>query len=187
MRTFVLYSRGRTDSRFKLEDLPSSGRMDLICRCITSVLFLSYKMRKNTRIFVVLNGPPKPPVTICFNENSSFCPDERSIALIIKKILSLKLDKEWKKFKNSLVSKKSFQEVIGELNGNFYVLHEKGKDVNEIKENPIFVLGDNKGIPKNDEKFVLRKGEKISLGKQSYLSSMCVSVLNWVCDREGIS
>ncbi len=189
MRTFVLYTRGKTDSGFKLEDLPSAGRIDLICRCITSALFLSYKMRKGNRIFVVLNGPPRPPVTLCFNENSNFYPDERSIALVIKKLLSLEFDKEWKEFENSLVSKRSFQEIIRELNGNFYVLHEKGKDLNEveIRENPVFVLGDNKGIPKNDEKIVLRRGEKISLGKESYLSSSCISILNWICDRKGIS
>ena len=53
-----------------------------------------------------------------------------------------------------------------------------------IGSNPVFVLGDNHGIPKNDEKFVLREANKISLGKESYLASSCISVLNWVCDNQ---
>ena len=185
MRTFVLYANGRTDS-FDIKNLPSAGRMDLICRCITSALFLSYKMRKHTRIFVVLNGEPNPPVAICFNNDSNFYPDEHSIALVIKKLLSSKFDKEWKEVNNSLVSRKNLQEIIKELKGNFYVLQENGKDFNEIKikENPIFILGDYKGIP--EKELVLIKGNKISLGKESYLSSSCISVLNWVCDERGI-
>ncbi len=183
MRTFVLYARGRTDSRFDLEDLPSAGRMDLVCRCVSSALFLSYRMRKDARIFVVLNGPPNPPVTVCFDGNSKFYPDERSIASVIKKLLSSKFDKEWKEIDESLIARKSFQEVVRGLEGNFYVLHEKGKEMNEVKENPVFVLGDNQGIPKKDEEFALRKGCKISLGKESYLSSACITVLNWICDK----
>jgi tRNA (pseudouridine54-N1)-methyltransferase len=100
--------------------------------------------------------------------------------------LSFKTGKEWKEVNNFLVSRKSFQDVVRELEGNFYVLHEKGEEISEmeIKENPIFILGDNQGIPKKDEEFVLRKGSKISLGKESYLSSACITVLNWICDKK---
>jgi len=188
MRTFILYARkARTDNKFDLDDLPSAGRMDLVCRCITSVLFLSYQKRRNVRIFVVLNGKPKPPVAICFNENTNVYLDERSVAKLIKKSLSTRFDKEWKESNGVLISRKSFQEVIKELEGNFYILHEKGKTIKNLKNKPIFVIGDNWGMPKNDEKFALRYGEKISLGKKSYLASTCISVLNWICDKNEIN
>jgi tRNA (pseudouridine54-N1)-methyltransferase len=186
MRTFVLYARGTTDSKFDVCNLPAAGRMDLICRCISSALYLSYSMREDARIFVVLNGPPSPPITICFDGKSSFYTDEKSIASLIKAILSSDIGKEWKKTESCMVARKSFQEVLGELDGNVYVLDETGKNIGKIKDNPIFVLGDNMGIPKNDEKFALRKGEKTSLGKNSYLASSCISILNWMCDKRGI-
>lgn len=188
MRTFVLYARkAKTDGKFNINDLASAGRMDLVCRCVSACMFLSYKKRENTRMYVILNGPPKGPITLCFNKNSNFYPDEITIAKLIKGVLSKKIGKEWEERNSVLVAQKSFQKLIEELEGNLYVLHEKGKEVKNIKDNPIFILGDNLGIPKNEEKRVLTKGEKISIGKQKYLASSCISVLNWLCDQYEIN
>jgi tRNA (pseudouridine54-N1)-methyltransferase len=182
MRTFVLYARGAT-SKFDADNLPAAGRMDLICRCVSSALYLSYSIREDMRMFVVMNGPPNPPVTICFDSKSSFYTDEKSISTLINKVLSSEIGEEWKRVESCKVARKSFQDVLKELEGNVYVLNEGGKEIGKIKDNPIFILGDNLGIPKNDEKFALRNGAKISLGKESYLASACISVLNWLCDR----
>lgn len=192
MRTFVLFSRkARTDSNFKLNDLISAGRMDLVCRCITSALWLSHNVRENVRIFVVLNGPPKPPVTICFHGSklSKIYVDERTNAKIIKKLLSLKFDKEWLEINAIKIARKSFQEVLSELNGKNYVLHEKGEFIENVKieNNPVFILGDNIGLPKNEERFALRNGIKISLGKNIYLASSCIAIINWICDKNAIN
>ncbi len=187
MRTFIIYSRGRTDSRFNIEDLPSSGgRMDLVARCINSALWLSHGIRRNTRLYIVLNGAPSPPVTLCFDGSKikRISPDERSIAIWIKKVLASDFGKEWKEFRNGiLVSRKSFQDIVKEHDKkNIYVLHEKGKKM-KLKKDPVFVLGDNFDIPKKEEKFVLKYGKKLSIGEKSYLSSSCISVLNWLCDK----
>jgi len=197
MRTFILWSRATTSSRFNLKDLPSSGkRMDIVARCIISAMWLSYSLRSDTRIFIVLNGSPEPPKTILFHpEIKRVSPDERSIALWIKKALSKhegKRDKEWVTLSNGIkISGRSFQDVIKMLSEeecSFYVLHERGKDIEEIEigKNPVFILGDHEGIPKNEEAFALRMGERISLGKKSYLASSCISVMQWICDRRGI-
>jgi len=191
MRTFVLYARkARTDSDFSLDDLINAGRMDLVCRCISSALWLSHKSRENTQIFVVLNGPPKPPVTICFrgSEFSKVYVDEITNAKWIKNILSLKFGKEWLDVEGTRVARKSFQEILSELKGKNYVLHEKGEFIESVKldKNPVFVLGDQVGLPDKEEKFALRNGEKISLGKNVYLASACISIINWVCDKNGI-
>jgi len=191
MRTFVLYARkARTDNKFKLDDLINAGRMDLICRCISSALWLSHKVREDVRMFVVLNGPSKPPVTICFqgSELSKVYVDERTNAAWIKNILSMKFGKEWLEVEGTKVSRKSFQEVLSELKGKNYVLHEKGEFIESIKidKNPIFVFGDQVGLPDKEEKFALRNGEKISLGKNVYLASSCISIINWICDKNGI-
>jgi len=191
MKTFVLYARkARTDDKFKLGDLINAGRMDLVCRCISSALWLSHNVRGDTRIFVVLNGPPKPPVTICFQGSSlsKVYVDETTNAKWIKKLLSMKFGKEWLDLDGTRIARKSFQEVLSELKGKNYVLHEKGEFIDNVKidENPIFVLGDQVGLPDKEEKFALRNGEKISLGKNVYLASACISIINWVCDKNGI-
>ena len=191
MRSFVLYSRkGRTDNRFSAERLIEAGRMDLVCRCITSALWLSHKARDDARLFVNLNGPTRPPVTICFDGSKllKVYVDEKTNARWIKKLLSLKFGKEWLEVEGTRVSKKSFQDIVKETDSKVFVLHENGTPVSDVDlgENPMFVMGDQIGLPSKEEKFVLRYGEKISLGKNVYLVSNCISVLNWICDERGI-
>jgi tRNA (pseudouridine54-N1)-methyltransferase len=191
MRSFVLYSRkGRTDNKFSAERLIEAGRMDLVCRCITSALWLSHKARDDVRFFVNLNGPTRSPVTICFDGSKliKVYVDEKTNAHWIKKLLSLKFGKEWLEVEGTKISKKSFQDIVKEAESKIYVLHEKGTPVSDVKleKNPVFVMGDQIGLPSKEEKFALRYGEKISLGKNVYLVSNCISVLNWICDERGI-
>jgi tRNA (pseudouridine54-N1)-methyltransferase len=70
-----------------------------------------------------------------------------------------------------------------------YVLEEGGKDIFETKigEKPIFVLGDHVGLPKKVEAFALRYGEKISLGRKPYLAASCITILNYLLDRQQIN
>ena len=66
-----------------------------------------------------------------------------------------------------------------------YVLEEGGKNIEtvELGESPLFVLGDHVGLPKNVERFALRYGEKISLGRHPYLAASCITILNYLLDR----
>jgi len=67
-----------------------------------------------------------------------------------------------------------------------YVLEEGGKDIAEaeLPANAVFVLGDHVGLPKKAEAYALRYGEKISLGKQPYLAASCITILNYLLDRQ---
>jgi tRNA (pseudouridine54-N1)-methyltransferase len=167
--------------------------MDVVCRCLTSALLLSYSLRRDTQFYVVLNGPPKPPVSLCFDTEKlkTIFVSERKNAHLIKTVLSEKFDDKWKETDSGImISKKSFQSLIKELkNKPIYVLHEKGKSIGkiEIEKNPVFIVGDHIGLPKKEEKFVLRYAkDKISLGKKSYLASSCITIMNWFCDLRGI-
>ncbi|MEM5793424.1 MAG: tRNA (pseudouridine(54)-N(1))-methyltransferase TrmY [Candidatus Aenigmatarchaeota archaeon] len=181
MREFILFSRtARTDSNFS--NLVEGGRMDVVYQCIIMSIFSSHRHRDNI-FHAILNGPPKPPLHLEVDgkELRDARIDEECWKEIIKKILSggshpgIKIDK------------KSFQELIKEKR-RVYVLEERGKDILEVEfdENPIFVLGDQVGLPKKEEKFALRFGEKVSLGKGLYLSSSAIDIVNWVLDKRGI-
>jgi tRNA pseudouridine-54 N-methylase len=113
--------------------------------------------------------------------------DENKNAIWIKDILSQDFGKDWLYYKGVKVARKSFQEVLSELDGPKYILHEKGEFVGNVKlkENPVIILGDQIGLPDKEEKFALRDGEKISLGKNVYMASSCIAILNWVCDSQG--
>lgn len=195
MRTFILYSRGWTKPFFE-KDLPGAGRMDIACRCVSAALFISYTIRRDTRIFISLNGGEKP-VALCFDGAiRKISPDERSIGLWISKTLEKiqegKLGKEWKRTDNGIIyAQKSFEEILEQVKKEgceFYLMDEKGKNIDDsdIGENPAFILGDNAGIPENEKALAEKIAEKISLGETSYFASSCVSIVHWVCDRKEI-
>lgn len=193
MRTFIIYARkARTDDKFNLEDLPGAGgKMDTICRFVTSSLWVSHGMRRDTDVYLILNGPPRPPITIYISGETvkRMDPNERSIAIWIQKALKYeKIEKEWIDVQEGIkVSQRSLQEIVKELSKRpIYVLEEGGENIEKIKikDDPVFVMGDHLGMPAKDEKFVLRYGEKISLGKQPYFASACATIINWILDKK---
>lgn len=184
-RTFVLYSYGTTDD-FDINMMFNAGRMDLVCRCVISALFVSQNLRRDAQIIIVLNTGRRPPVSIKFDGNKLLGLEgsESSIGLAIKKALKSVKDKEWTNIQPGVsVSKKSFQDIIKESK-NIYVLDRKGKHISNYKpENATFILGDHVGLPKNEMSFALRKGERMSIGSKVYLASSVVSVVNWILDQ----
>jgi tRNA pseudouridine-54 N-methylase len=101
---------------------------------------------------------------------------------ILKKVIS------GKTHPGITTSKTSFEALLKSKaeTARVYVLEEGGKDVAQVEfaENTVFVLGDHVGLPKKAEAFALRYGEKISLGKQPYLAASCITVLNYLLDRQ---
>lgn len=189
-----MYSRkGVTFSDFTIKDLPGSGgRMDLNARCIISALWLSRDLRRDSRIVISLNGPPKPPLAIAFDgkELQRVSPDEKNVAHWIKKALNKRnqIDEGWYEAHDGIyISDKSFQDLIKDREDrNFYVLHESGKDIRdtELKKDPVFVLGDHIGLPKKEEEFVQRYNtDKISLGPESYFATQSITLVHNELDR----
>ncbi len=184
-RTFILYSHASTEE-FDLSKLYESGRIDIICRCALTSLWISEAMRKDVQFIVVLNAGKKAPVSIRFDGGKivGIEPSERSIAMVIKKALWKAKDKEWLNVQPGVsVARKSFQEMIKDSK-NVFLLDARGKHISDFKpEDATFVLGDNLGIPRNEQSFALRKGEKVSIGNKVYMASSVVSVINWILDQ----
>ena len=186
MQEFILYSRtGRTDQNWA--NLHDAGRLDIVHECVVAGLFLSHGIRKNAVFHAVLSGPPSPPVHIEIRGARLYDvrTDLDTWQHIIKNILA------GKSHPGIAVSRTSFEALLkakAEM-APMYVLEEDGKDVAEIEfaENPVFVLGDHVGLPKKAEAFALRYGEKVSLGKQPYLAASCITVLNYLLDRQAKS
>lgn len=86
MREFILYINSKITSDFELNNLPGSGRIDIISRCVSSALWLSYSIRKDSviRIFLSKN---KKLITFFGRKIKKISPDERNIASWIKKVM----------------------------------------------------------------------------------------------------
>lgn len=183
MREFILYSRkGRTDTRWI--ELHDAGRLDIVYECIIASLFLSHAIRKEVAFHAILNGPPSPPLhlKIIGTDLHDVRTDINTWQNILKKVLC------GKNHPGISINKKGFEVLLKEKaeTASIYVLEEGGRDVSQTKlaAEAVFVLGDHVGLPKKAEKFALKYGEKISLSKQPYLATSCITVLNYLLDRQ---
>jgi tRNA (pseudouridine54-N1)-methyltransferase len=181
-REFILFSRlGKTDTAFR--NLHDAGRLDIVQECIVTSLFLSHGLRKNVVFHAVLNGPPNPPLHIEINGAKLYDvrTDVDTWQRILRKVIS------GKPHPGITTSKTSFEALLKAKaeTTRIHVLEEGGKNIaeTELPENCVFVLGDHIGLPKKAEAFALRYGEKISLGKQPYLAASCITILNYLLDR----
>jgi tRNA (pseudouridine54-N1)-methyltransferase len=179
----MLFSRlGKTDSAFS--NLHDAGRLDIVHECVVASFFLSHGIRKNVIFHAILNGPPTPPLHIEINGESLYDvrTDVNTWQRILKKVIS------GKPHPGITTSKTSFEALLKAKaeTARIYVLEEGGKDIAQatLPENAIFVLGDHVGLPKKAEAYALRYGEKISLGKQAYLAASCITILNYLLDRQ---
>jgi tRNA (pseudouridine54-N1)-methyltransferase len=180
MREFILYSRrGRTDGNF--EALIEAGRLDVVYQCLLMGLFTSGALRRDVVFHVVLGGPPRPPLHLTVDGRAlrDVRTDERTWEAILRSVLS---DGS---HPGITVGRESLQELV-RGKPDVFVLEERGEDVRKVQfgENPMFVIGDQVGLPKKDEKYVLRFGRKISLGKKPYLAATCVDIINYLADLQ---
>jgi len=182
LREFILLSRsGRTDANWS--SLHEAGRLDIVHECIVSALFLSHGLRKDAVFHVVLNGPPNPPrhVTIDGQRLHDVRTDQQTWTTILRKILSGKthpgIATDRTGFETLVKGKSESCQIL--------VLEEDGIPLPQVEftGDPLFILGDHVGLPQIAEKFALRYGEKVSLGKTPYLAAHCITILNHHLDN----
>jgi len=62
MREFLYFSnKAKTTGNFDSNKLMDAGRMDIAIHVLINAFFLSHKVRENTKLHLIFNGPPRPP------------------------------------------------------------------------------------------------------------------------------
>jgi tRNA (pseudouridine54-N1)-methyltransferase len=192
MRRFVVIGhRAITSSEFNLNDLcGSTGRLDILLRCINSAFFLSHDIRREVEIYLILQGEPDPPKTIRLvgNELKYLNPDERSTGALLRNALMKKLgDEEILSTPGIYISRSSFEDIIKSLTkiSQLVYLREDGKEFepSDTKQDYTFVLGDDRDLT-DEEEAVLQEYEPevVSLGSLSYHSDHCITMVNWILE-----
>lgn len=91
-RRFVFVgARATASADFLLVDLPgTSGRLDVLLRCMRAALLVSHGLRRDTVVYLVLLGGPEAPRTLRVDGAAVkfLRPDERSLAVLAQKALS---------------------------------------------------------------------------------------------------
>ena len=190
-RYIVLGHRAITSAEFKLDDLcGSTGRLDILLRCVNSAFFLSHGVRRDVEIILLLLGEPNPPKTIRINgsEVKYLNPDERSTAALIRNALLQKGEGERKCSPGIYVSERSYPEVLSNLSkeSTIYYLREDGEDIRStsLGSKCTFVLGDDQDLTKAEEEILMAyEPRKVSLGPISYHADHCITLVNNELDR----
>jgi len=189
MREFIYYSgKARTSGNFNEEDLRKAGRMDIVCNVIISVFFLSHKMREDIHLHLIFMGQPNPPMHLEFVSNPEMPISKKDVSGLIKRMLyKCKEEKKIEVFPGCFIEKKSFQQLLKELeaeNKKVFILDRKGEDIRKIDDNElknaVFVIGDQEGFSKKEIK---RYKERISIGKETYFASQTIIIINNELDR----
>lgn len=197
MREIIYYSRtAPTVGSYIKEDLQESGRLDIAVHTVIAAFFLSHKIRNDVRLHMIFAGPPDPPKHLELKpvlegktgiDKIYLC--KKDVSSIIKRMLyKYREGERHEVFPGYWIEKKSLLQLINELaeqKRNIYLLDPKGEDIREaeIRENPIFVLGDHKGLPKKELKRLKQLCTPISIGKRIYFASQTIAILNNELDR----
>jgi tRNA pseudouridine-54 N-methylase len=194
MREFVYFSRKAvTTGNFK--DLADAGRMDIAIHTLIHAFFISRARRENVRLHFFFYGPPDPPKHLEINgqtesgENTSI--SKKDVAGLIRRLLyKYKAGKRIEALPGCFVEKEGLIKWLEAREGAaIYLLDAKGKDLRsvDIRQNPVFVLGDHEGFPQKELRRIKTLCHPVSVGKISYFASQVVAVVQNELDRREIS
>jgi tRNA (pseudouridine54-N1)-methyltransferase len=198
VRSFVIIGRTATaSSDFLLDDLAgSSGRLDVLTRCVRAALLTSHGVRKDADVFLVLLGGERAPRTVRIQgETAKFLrPDERSLAVLLQKSLASHADDDATGFVDLRhgvsLSRGGVVELLPMFEGRpLYVLSEGAPDVREatLAKGAVIVLGDHTGFDEDTLAALRARGAtSASLGPVSLHSDDAVCVMNNELDRRAL-
>ena len=189
MRVFlVLGHKFRGD--INLNDLPGSGRIDVIARCINAAIFLSHNIRRDVIFYAYF-----PRINVRLKIDSSrvkyLNPDERSTAALIRNAVINMGEDEKRTSPGFYIKRTSLEDVLDEIESlaPLYYLKEDGEDIRmtPMEKDAAFVLSDSVNMGDEEEREVLKRAKGIiSVGPKSLLSSPTITIVHNELDRRGL-
>lgn len=187
-RIFVVKaSMAVTSPDFNPAGLASAGRMDVVARAAIAALSLKSGVREDVLFYAVLEGPPRPPVTIELRgwELRRLPLSEAEVGLLIQKLL------RGEAVEGVVARKTGFREVVlGLLKclgvSRVIYLHEHGVDIEslELGGRLAMILGDHRGVDSATESWLRSLGIRwVSLGPTPYFTEHCITYVNHLLDE----
>jgi tRNA (pseudouridine54-N1)-methyltransferase len=193
-RFVVLGQTASASGDFSTEDLPStSGRIDVLLRCVRAALLVSHGVRRDVVVYLVLRGGPRAPrvLRVAGREAQFLRPDERSLALLVKKALSRAAprDAAFVELKPGIsVAEGDLDCVLADApNATPYCVSEEGADVrDEPLDAPdsLFFFGDHLGFDAASRaRFGALALRTVSLGPLSVHTDDAITLVTNELDR----
>jgi tRNA (pseudouridine54-N1)-methyltransferase len=199
-RFAIVGSTATASDDFSLDDLPgTSGRLDVLVRCIRAALLHSHGVRRDAIVYLVLLGGPRAPRTLRFDgANAKFVrPDERALATLVKKSLAPRADAGAAGAAESAahgfleirpgiaVARGGIDAILADApTAEKYLLDENGADIRAetIADDAIFFLGDHLGLDAA-ARAAIGAAHAISVGPTSLHSDDVVAITSNEIDR----
>ncbi len=177
-------------SKYTIKDIPgSSGRLDVISRCVLSALTLNNKLEKGVQIWVFLDKYG----TFIFNSdlfNNEYFP-KNEILLTDFFVEFIKKTKKRETYPETPLDSVKYSSLgifdaiknFAEKKCKIYVLNEDGMDFRMTFEelsptnNLLFILGDQSGDLLNNKELKKLNLTNLSLGNRSYLASSTIRLI----------
>ena len=190
MNLIFFIKSGTVDiSRYTIKDIPgSSGRLDVISRCILSALTIGTELEENIQIWVFLDKYGTFVFDADLFNDESFPKNE--ILLTDFFVEFIKKTKKGEKLPETPLDSIKYSKLdIFDAIKNFvekkykiYVLNENGKDFKDVFEklnsnNLLFIIGDQSGDLLNNKELKKLNLENISLGSRAYLASSTIRLI----------
>jgi tRNA (pseudouridine54-N1)-methyltransferase len=190
----VIGQTALASGEYSLDDLPgSSGRIDVLLRCVRAALLVSHGLRKQVLVYLILRGGPLGPRAVRIDsENARFLrPDERSLAILLQKTLRASAEvssTEFRELRPGLsVCAGDLDQVLADAGPRpGYVLDEQGDDLRTqpLAGDALFFIGDHLGFDEPTRARLLQLGyQRSSVGPVSLHSDDVVTLVTNELDR----
>lgn len=201
-RRFVVVGRTASASPdFSLVDLAgTSGRLDVLARCVRAALLVSHGVRRDALVYLVLLGGPRAPRVVRIDGASSLWlrPEERRLALIVQRALEARdaarspnVSTERGPFlvlRNGVaVANGGLEVVLAELPATSarYVLDARGEEARTAAladDDATFFVGDHLGLDAPSLE-AIGPAHALSLGPVQVLAEDAIALLHNELDR----
>ena len=194
MRQFLIVGHDApTTPEFSLDDLAGgAGRLDVLCRCITSAFFLSHSIRESVRVHAVLGDE----FTVRFDGRTlrRLNPDERSTAALLRTALEHRADAighvPAESSPGVTIRRMGFAATLEDLatDATVVALHEDGDPAVAVDppSDPLFVLSDHRDFTDRESSLLAAAAdERLRLGPEVLHADHAVTVAHNYLDTDG--
>ena len=194
MRQFVLIGHEvPTEPSFSLDDLAGgAGRLDALCRSITSAFVTSHGIREDVRVHLVAGD--EFTITFDGSELRRLNPDERSTAALVRKALEHREEAigamPAEPSPGVELYRRGFEATLETVadEGTVVQLHEAGEPVTEAGplEDPIFVLSDHQDFTPEESGLLEDAADRrLRLGPELLHADQAITVAHHFLDTDG--
>jgi tRNA (pseudouridine54-N1)-methyltransferase len=190
-RSFVVVGRtARADEHVRLDDIAgTSGRLDVLVRCLRAALCVSHGIRHNVVVYLVLLGGARPATVRVRGAEARFIrPDERALATVVIKALARHAceDDRFIAQRNGVaVAWGGLDVAVRDAHGARFMLEEGAPDLRPASPEPaVFFIGDHLGFAADVRAQLAAIGARaVSVGPLSLHSDDVVTLVSNELDR----